>query len=220
MLESLTTKTACPPQLSSIQVKQTCEPPFTDAAWILARHTMLRIASITRSRSFGRTVAVSLITCDTVPMETPARSAICRIFTGAVMTCHVEARRMTSSLTSMKSSPRDHGKSRPRSESRLLRSGPCSWRHQQQLSVLDSACKPAEIPDRSLRLIVTAAAENAAARVIIQILLRPLPDVSQPDPLHRMGLLLRMSIDRIRTAHGADLSGTGTAPASHSLPHG
>src|ERR1017187_664002 len=53
---------------------------------------MLRIASSTRSRNFGRTVAVSLITCDTVPIETWARSAICRIVTGAVMVCRVEAR--------------------------------------------------------------------------------------------------------------------------------
>jgi hypothetical protein len=30
-----------------------------------------------------------LITCDTVPIETPARSAICRIVTGAVMNCRV-----------------------------------------------------------------------------------------------------------------------------------
>src|ERR1035437_1973364 len=52
---------------------------------------MLRIASSTRSRNFGRTIAVSLITCDTVPIETWARSAICRIVTGAVMACRVGA---------------------------------------------------------------------------------------------------------------------------------
>src|ERR1039458_8998944 len=58
---------------------------------------MLRIASSTRSRSFGRTIAVSLITCDTVPIETWARSAICRIVTSAVMACRVEARASCSS---------------------------------------------------------------------------------------------------------------------------
>src|SRR5229473_2842095 len=46
---------------------------------------MPRMASSTRSRSFGRTAAVSLMTCETVPMDTLARSAICRIVTGGFM---------------------------------------------------------------------------------------------------------------------------------------
>ena len=53
---------------------------------------MLRIASRTRSRNFGLTAAVWLMTCETVPIETFARSAICRIVTGVFIGSHAAPR--------------------------------------------------------------------------------------------------------------------------------
>src|SRR5580658_10972239 len=130
---------------------------------------MLRIASITRSRSFGRTVAVSLITCDTVPMETPARSAICRIVTGAVMACRVE--------TQEDCCTRHYGE-QPDSSLRVYyatesdSSGTIhAWGHHQQFPVLGQFVSLREVPDRALRPIVTATAENAASRVLVNKLL-------------------------------------------------
>src|SRR5277367_2498075 len=164
---------------------------------------MLRMASSTRSRSLGRTVAVSLITCDTVPIETPARSAICRIVTGSVMACPAEHPRVVG--------PRREG-ARP---IKLLRvqdttesdtpGAVHARRHQQQFAVLVQFVSLGKVPDRALRSIVTATAENAAARVLVGEFLGPLPDISYHVHHAEWAGSLRMSIDRIRTSHRARL---------------
>src|ERR1700721_2654129 len=56
---------------------------------------MLRMASRTRSRTFGLTAAVWLMTCETVPIETFARSAICRMVTGVFIGSHAAPRPIT-----------------------------------------------------------------------------------------------------------------------------
>src|ERR1700683_176858 len=111
---------------------------------------MLRIASITRSRSFGRTVAVSLITCDTVPIETPARSAICRIVTGAVMACRAETQEECSTRHSGEqpaSSLRVYYTTESDSSGAIHTGG-----HHQQLPVLVQFIRLRKVPDRTLRL--------------------------------------------------------------------
>src|ERR1700722_19621126 len=60
---------------------------------------MLRIASRTRSRNFGLTAAVWLMTCETVPIETFARSAICRMVTGVFIGSHAAPRPGTESTS-------------------------------------------------------------------------------------------------------------------------
>src|SRR6202034_3901201 len=137
---------------------------------------MLRMASTTRSRSFGRTVAVPLITCETVPIEAPARSAICRIVTVAVMACRVEAR---AGGVSRRFGPLPTRSLRvcyaPESNSPgAVHAGG----HQQQLSVLVQLIGLREVPDRALRLIVAAAAQNAAPCMLVSKLFRPLPHIS------------------------------------------
>src|SRR5271163_2807082 len=166
---------------------------------------MLRIASITRSRSFGRTVAVSLITCDTVPIETPARSAICRIVTGATMTCPVETK-WDCNTRHQGEQPADSPRIYYATESDASGAVQTGGR-QQQLAVLVQFVRLREVPDRALRLIVTAAAENTAPRMLVNKLLGPLPDVSYHVHHVKGTCSLRMCVDRIRTAHGARLIG-------------
>src|ERR1700722_17047327 len=189
---------------------------------------MLRIASSTRSRSFGRTVAVSLMTCDTVPIETPARSAICCIVTGMVMACRPESRvscgvrnyrvlparllsfrsillrllslRSLSLRSSLLRSLQVHYATESHSPGTVHAGG-----NQQQLAVFIQFIRLRKIPDRPLRLIVTAPAQNAAPRVLIDKLLRPLPHISYHIHHAEWTRSLRMSIHRIRTSHGARL---------------
>src|SRR5271170_1622368 len=52
-----------------------------------------------------------------------------------------------------------------------------AWRHQQKLAVLIIAIGLREVPDRTLRLIMASSAEYASARVVIDVLIGPLPDV-------------------------------------------
>src|SRR5579863_2923462 len=51
-------------------------------------------------------------------------------------------------------------------------------RHQQQLSVLIVSVGLGEIPHRTLRLIVAAAAQDGGASVLVDVLIRPLPYVA------------------------------------------
>src|SRR5208282_4395048 len=62
-----------------------------------------------------------------------------------------------------------------------------------------------EIPDRSLRLVVTSAAQNSAAGVLVEIFIRPLPDVA--DQIHHAerACAFWMSRDSIGAAHGSAL---------------
>jgi hypothetical protein len=64
----------------------------------------------------------------------------------------------------------------------------------------------------------TAATQNASARVFVDELVDPLPHISGKIHHTKWTRPFRVSGDTIRTTHGA--SGTGTAEASHSLPHG
>ena len=57
--------------------------------------------------------------------------------------------------------------------------------HQQQLAVLVQLVSLREIPDRSLRLVVTATAENAAARVLVNEILPSIARHFQPCPSRR-----------------------------------
>src|SRR5208337_4679221 len=160
---------------------------------------MLRMASITRSRSFGRTVAVSLITCDTVPIETWTRSAICRIVTGAVMACRVEARAAGlphRDRTSPNGSLRVYYATESDSPGAVHTGG-----HQQQLAVLIQLISLREVPDRALRLIVTATTKNSAPRVLVNKLFRPLPHISYHVHHAKWTGSRWMSVDRIRTSH-------------------
>src|SRR5580698_8890358 len=80
---------------------------------------------------------------------------------------------------------------------------------QQQLAMLVQLIRLRKVPDRALRLIVAAAAQNAAARVLIGKLLSPLPHISY-QVHHAEGTgSLRMGIDSIRASHGARLVGYG-----------
>src|SRR5580692_2610058 len=170
---------------------------------------MLRIASITRSRSFGRTVAVSLITCDTVPIETPACSAICRIVTGAVITCRPSA---ADEVPRCKELPTRSLRVNHATESNspgAVHAG----RHQQELAVLVQLVSLREIPDRALGLIVTAAAENAAPGVLVNKFLGPLPHISYHIHDAERAGALRMCVNRIRTSHGARFIGHGRRAA-------
>src|SRR6202012_4784881 len=55
-------------------------------------------------------------------------------------------------------------------------------RHQQQLAVLIEPIRLREVPYRSLRLIKTAATQNSAARMLVDVFVGPLPDVA--DQIH------------------------------------
>jgi hypothetical protein len=55
-------------------------------------------------------------------------------------------------------------------------------RHQQQLSVLIVEISLREIPHRTLRLVVAAAAQNRSPGVVVEIFVRPLPDIA--DQVH------------------------------------
>src|ERR1700678_2021755 len=169
------------------------------------------MASSTRSRNFGRTVAVSLITCDTVPIETLARSAICRIVTVAInlpveATGHARFRRR-------RTLSRDHCQSIIANRSlRVYYATEASSAgavhtggYHQQLAVLVQFVGLRKVPDRALRLIVAAAAKNASPGVFISKLFRPLPDISHQIHYAEWAGSLGMCIDRIRTSHGARL---------------
>ena len=66
-----------------------------------------------------------------------------------------------------------------------------------------------EIPNGSLRLVVTASAQDSSHRVVILEFFRPLPDVS--DQIHdaEWTSTLRLRINRIRTTHRAALVRNG-----------
>src|ERR1700685_4654938 len=167
---------------------------------------MIRMASIPRARSFGRTGAVSLITCETVPIETPARSAICRIVTVAVMACRVEARAAGGDSQRYGTMPTRSLRVyyAPESDSpRAVHTGG----HRQQLSVLAQLIGLREVPDRALRLIVAAAAKNGTSCVIVNKLFRPLPYISHHVHHAERTSSRWMSIDWIGTSHGAGLVG-------------
>ena len=59
------------------------------------------------------------------------------------------------------------------------RSGPIfARRHEQEFAVLVEAIGLREIPQRSLRLVIAAAAQDAAARVFVNKFVSPLPYVA------------------------------------------
>ena len=64
-----------------------------------------------------------------------------------------------------------------------------------------------EVPDRALRPIVAAATENAAASVVVDELLRPLPHIS--DHIHHSKWTgsFRVCVHRIWTSHAARFIG-------------
>src|SRR5580658_11131521 len=76
---------------------------------------------------------------------------------------------------------------------------------QQQLAMLVQLIRLRKVPDRALRLIVAAAAQNTAARVLINKFVGPLPYISYQVHHAEWTGSLRMSIDWIWTSHGARL---------------
>src|SRR5664279_2912572 len=77
-------------------------------------------------------------------------------------------------------------------------------RHEQQFSMFVQAVGLREIPARALRLIVTAAAQNRGAGVLIQVFVGPLPDVA-----HEVLDSKRAGAARVR----ADVVGRPQVPA-------
>src|SRR5215472_13777917 len=77
--------------------------------------------------------------------------------------------------------------------------------HQQVLAVLVQLVRLRKIPDRSLRAVVAAAPQNRRARMVILVLVRPLPDIADEIP-NAAGTLALGSQARIgRRAQGASL---------------
>src|ERR1700684_3329768 len=76
-------------------------------------------------------------------------------------------------------------------------------RHQKQLAMLVIAPRLREVPDGALGLVIFAAAEDGEARVLVGVLVGPLPHVAG-EVHHAEGACpIRMRIDGIRPRHGA-----------------
>src|SRR6476659_353573 len=88
--------------------------------------------------------------------------------------------------------------SKPNASGAIIR-----WGHEQNLAVLIVAIGLRKIPDRTLRLIVAAAAHDGSSSVIILELIGPLPYVAY-QILHTVGAgPLRVCSDGFRAVHGS-----------------
>src|SRR5437879_13001123 len=125
------------------------------------------------------------MTCETVPIETSARSAICRIVTGTLISNHddqssrlLEARRARVPALH----PQRESFTHEPNSVRIL-SAPKTYppgtihagSHHQEFAVLVEFVGLREVPDRPLGLVIASAAKNPAASVVILELLCPLP---------------------------------------------
>src|SRR5258708_30630954 len=139
-----------------------------------------------RLRSLSRTGAVQLTTCDSVPIETCAGSVISFMVDGLV----IEGKSAASFVGAMVRAARRVSVHRPSGSSLCVLNAAESHgtrtiharRHHQEFTVLCQFICLGEIPDRSLRLVITSAAQNAAPCMFIQKFIRPLPDVA--DKVH------------------------------------
>ena len=108
---------------------------------------------------------------------------------------------------------------------RVLPSDPCSATSASSLPCSIESVGLREIPDRTLRLIVAAAAQNAAARVFVAEILRSTARRCRPCPSRRTGLRRagcastasgpRMRAALVRRGHGSSipLVAPGISPA-------
>src|SRR5437879_3142913 len=123
------------------------------------------------------------MTCETVPIETSARSAICRIVTGTLISNHDD---QSSRLLGRARVPALHPQREPfthEPNSVRILSAPKTYpsgtihagSHHQEFAVLVEFVGLREVPDRPLGLVIASAAKNPAACVVILELLCPLP---------------------------------------------
>ena len=80
-------------------------------------------------------------------------------------------------------------------------------RHQEKFAVLIQSVRRRKIPDRALRQIITAAAQNSAAGVFVGKFFGPLPHVANHVLNAERTRPLRMSIHRVRAPQFASLVG-------------
>src|SRR5580704_5514477 len=163
------------------------------------------MTSSTRFRSFSRTGAVPLTTCDTVPMETCARSAICFIVVGLVIDGESATFRplgpFFSRAASWCESSRNSLPVFDAAESQC--SGTIhAGRHHQEFTVFCQFICLGEIPDGALRTVIASASQNSGACVPIEKLICPLPHVA----------------NQVHHSEGAGsfwMRGNGSGPAHH-----
>src|SRR5580704_5963666 len=170
------------------------------------------MTSSTRFRSFSRTGAVPLTTCDTVPMETCARSAICFIVVGLVIDGESATFRplgpFFSRAASWCESSRNSLPVFDAAESQC--SGTIhAGRHHQEFTVFCQFICLGEIPDGALRTVIASASQNSGACVPIEKLICPLPHVANQVHHSEGAGSGWMRGNGIGTAHGAALVRSG-----------
>src|ERR1700716_3764381 len=90
-------------------------------------------------------------------------------------------------------------------------------RHHQKFAVLAEFVRLWEVPDGSLRLVITASAENTCACVVVLEFFRPLPDISYQVHYTERACTLGVRVDRVGSAHGAALVGSGNYVSSPAI---
>src|SRR6267143_2216402 len=176
------------------------------------------MTSRTRFRSLSRTGAVLLTTCDTVPIETCARSAISFMVAGLV----IRGNSVFVVGVSVRAAPRA-SVHRPFGSSLCVLNAAESQsprtvharRHHQEFTVLCQFICLGEIPDRSLRLVITCASQNSTPCMLIQKFIRPLPHIANQVHYSVGTRSFRMSGHGIGTSHCAALVRNGD---SRSIP--
>src|SRR5262249_44433492 len=93
-------------------------------------------------------------------------------------------------------------------------------RHHEELAVFRKLVCLRKVPDRALRLVVAAAAENTGSGMVIQEFLRPLPDVSHKVHYPEWACPSGMRVYCVRSAHRAALVRGGARWGFPSFPQG